>query len=513
MTAMVQRLILLLALIVAGAQASEPDPDAGTTDGGGVALIEITGPIEPVQARYFKRALERARERGVATVVTHIDSPGGRLDSLLEMLEPLLAIDDAPRLVAYVDSEAISAAAALAYGHHEIHLTQRAKIGDIGVIFQTPGVMEYAPEKIETFMRAQLRTIGQVREWDEALLGKMTARTQVLYEVHHADGRIEFVLGRDLPRFLKNHPEIDRDEQVVAWQDAGAGDGEEDFLLTLTAAEAIDLGMATAAVDDLDALLQGLGSSHAEVIDLTPSTTELIARQLAGWAPLLLAGALLFVILELKTPGVGIWAALAGICGTAFFVCQYFLDLADHLEAVLIVLGLVLVIAELFTAFGGGVIGIGGLALMVLGTLLAFMPDTYQFKPGDERWAEALGLAVLRSLATFFVAAIGLALALTALPNTRLMKRLAVGETIAGNSAGRDERERDSFVGKRGVARDDLHPGGDVEIDGRAHSARSQHGAWIASGTPVEVVTIEFGELLVKACEADAPSDKSEAST
>ena len=37
-----------------------------------------------------------------------------------------------------------------------------------------------------------------------------------------------------------------------------------------------------------------------------------------------------------------------------------------------------------------------------------------------------------------------------------------------------------------------------MRIGGTAIRARAEHGAWIAAGTAVEVVSVEFGEIVVR---------------
>ena len=52
--------------------------------------------------------------------------------------------------------------------------------------------------------------------------------------------------------------------------------------------------MATALVDDFDHLLQELQVSQTDLLDLRPTSTEELARTLAGFAPVLAGLAMLF---------------------------------------------------------------------------------------------------------------------------------------------------------------------------------------------------------------------------
>src|SRR5690606_20294487 len=99
-----------------------------------------------------------------------------------------------------------------------------------------------------------------------------------------------------------------------------------------------------------------LGVDRTSVIDLSPTQNERFAWTLAGFAPLLAGLCVLFIVFELKTPGVGIWAIMAGGCAVLFFFCQFYLDLAASLEVVLVVLGIAAIVVELFILPTGGLL-------------------------------------------------------------------------------------------------------------------------------------------------------------
>jgi membrane-bound serine protease (ClpP class) len=219
---------------------------------------------------------------------------------------------------------------------------------------------------------------------------------------------------------------------------------------------------------------------------------------LAEWAPLLAALAVIFLILEFKTPGVGIWATLAVTCGAAFFICQFYMELASYLEVVLVVAGLGLVVAELFILPTGGWLAIGGGLLACTGFVLAFMPDASQFQPATPEWSGNLNSALMRSLLAMATVTSGAILAILALPRMALRTGMAAAAAIDGTSAAPIERELAALAGRRGVAASDLRPGGRVVVDGRELGAVSEHGEFIAVGAPVVVSGVQFGELVVR---------------
>jgi membrane-bound serine protease (ClpP class) len=463
-----------------------------------VAYIPIKTDIAPLTARYLNRTLDDAKRLGATTVVVHITSPGGRVDTTMEMTSALLAIPkDGPQLVAFIDEHAISAAALIAYCHQRIYMTPRASIGDIGVIFQTPeGKIEYAPEKFETVVRGMLRNAAQNRGWNEAKLSKMTARNQELWRVDLGQGP-EWIIGDDLPAFLTKHPEIEMKDQHLVRDKTRVGEvvSGKDRLLLYTAKEAVDEKMATALVDDLDALYQQLGTSKTQVVDLSPSTTESVSWVLAGWAPLLAGLAVLFLILEFKMPG-GLFISLAAVAGTAFFICQFYQDLASYIEVILVVVGLIAVILDVFVLPTGGWLASLGLMSMASGLVLSFMPNIQQFDPSTEGWGGQLLAAFTSSIFALAVMAAGLVVAISSAPKLKAMRRISVEAAIDATATAAPAPG--ALVGRRGIARTGLSPAGFVTVDGQELSASSEHGEFVAPGTGIEIVEVRFGEAVVR---------------
>ena len=465
---------------------------------GDVGYAHITGPIDRMRNRYLARVIEQAREQQLSAVVVHIDTDGGEVFHAREMFKQVLdQMRDGPRMIAYVDFRAISAGAMIAYAHEAIYVSETASIGDIGVIFVTrEGEMKYAPEKVETVVRTLLAQAAEQRGWNRALLLKMTARNQKLYRVILADGTSEYVIEDDLPNFLVDHPEIDKDNdrQLVLYRG-------EDRLLTLTGKEAVGLGMATALASDLDALYAQLGVDPDSVVDLSPRAAETAAWYLATVAPLLAGLAFLFILFEIKTPGIGVWAALGALCGALFLLAQYYLDMAENLEVVLVVAGMALVAVEFLTMAGGGLLGIAGAGLAFAGLMLLFLPNELEFDFSEPAFMDALGNAALSSFISLGVVAAGLVGFIALLPRSNLTRQIAVLASVDSTSAGEVELHPETMIGRTGNAREALRPSGTIVVDGRDHSARVEHGTYLAADARVEVIGVQFGELVVRAAE------------
>ncbi len=229
---------------------------------------------------------------------------------------------------------------------------------------------------------------------------------------------------------------------------------------------------------------------------LKPLVLRAFAWALSSFAPMLAGLAVLFVLFELKTPGVGLFAMLGAVCGALFLLSQYYLDLANNLEVVLFVAGLALVAIEALTLVGGGLLAVLGALIAFAGLVLTFVPDEYEFN--GERFREALSDAAWSGLISVAVVAVGITLFFALVPRSRFGRSLAVQAEITATSVGALERQAAGLAGRRGTAREALHPGGAVVVDGREYSARAGHGAFVEAGSRVEVLGVQFGELVVR---------------
>lgn len=486
--------------------------DEVVIDYGEVGYAHIEGPIDRLRHRYLLRMLEQARADGLDTVIVHIDTDGGEVSVARDMFRAVLEQSrDGPRMVAYVDYRAISAGALITYAHEAVYVAPTASIGDIGVIFQkTDGEIAYAPEKIETVIRTLLVQAAEQRGWNRALLLKMTARNQKLYRIARpasntagpaATNAEEYVIEDDLPAYLAAHPDVDmkNERQVVLYRG-------EDRLLTLTGNEALALGMATGEAATVGALYAKLGVAPETVVDLSPTRAELAASWLSGFGPILAGLALLFVLFELKTPGVGIWAGLGLACGALFLMTHFALDLINNVELLLIIVGAALLFFELVTVAGGGILGVIGASTLFAGLLLGFLPDEIPIEPSDVDFQDAIVRALLNVIYTVGVLTAGFVAFIAIVPRSPIASRMALAKELTGTSGGELARSASEWVGRTGETETMLRPGGTVQVDGVSVSARAVHGNQIGKGIRVRVIRIEFGELVV---EPDADAENS----
>ena len=104
------RSLLALLLVAVGAAFAAPALLAQEPDGGIAYSIELRGSIDPATEGWIEQALREADEEGAELVIIRLDTPGGLVDSMREIVQDIIA---APQpVVVYVSPDGARAASA-----------------------------------------------------------------------------------------------------------------------------------------------------------------------------------------------------------------------------------------------------------------------------------------------------------------------------------------------------------------------------------------------------------------
>jgi len=457
--------LLVVPLTVLGSPGSSGAQE--DADDGPVYAMRITGTIDLGLAPYVDRVVAAAEDAGAVAIIIEIDTPGGRLDAVIQMRDTI--IDTDVRTVALVDAAAYSAGALVAISSDEIYMTPGAVLGAATPVLGGTG--EVADEKTISAVRAAFESAAEENGRDARVAAAMV------------DTRIE----------------ID-----------GLVTSEE--LLTLTVSEAIEFGYAEGVVANRDALLVELGLDDNELVVTSLSFAEQLVRFLTNplLAGLLLLGGFLLIVGDFFSGGLGI-AALGGLALLSIFFWGHLLaGLAGWEDIALVLVGIALIAVEVFVLPGFGVAGILGLIALGGGAFMAMIYRDFDFVTNDDLWRAGLTVGI-----TLVAAVVGIVL-LIMLVSRRgapsglvLSTRLGSGQTLTQRTSsgwlrwfGADDRlepdrierpdggEADaewSLVGSTGVAVSDLRPGGIVDIDGHRIDVVTS-GEYLPAGELIEVV-------------------------
>ncbi|CAA6676437.1 MULTISPECIES: nodulation protein NfeD [unclassified Lentimonas] len=467
-------LLLLLFACSTGLFAQKVEPTDAVSKAAEVVdvyVIPITGAISTPNLYILRRGLKEAIANDVGMVILDMDTPGGRVDITLDMMEMLDRFDGIT--ATYVNHDAISAGSFIAAATQEIYFSPRGKMGASAVIQGTgEDVAETAKQKIESYLRANIRV--------------MTA---------------EYPYRSDVVRAM-----LDADFELKIGEEVIKPAGE---LLTLTATEAVkEYGdpphklLGEGIYDSIEDLLDArLGAGNYEIRDFEISYSEEIAKWMNTIAPLLMGLGVLLLFLEFKTPGFGVFGIGGLVLLGIFFASHYVAGLAGNEAIFFFLLGVLLVLVELFLFPGTVVFALSGIGLM-LGSLLWTMVDYW---PASED-GEGVGLTPemfaepLVQLIYGISIAFGGILLVGRFFKGSWFERQLVLETAAGGDSQTIREVRESKlpnVGSEGVALTPLHPGGRVEIKGQRYEAHCAVGM-IERGATVRVVSSNDFDLIVE---------------
>ncbi|GMR14132.1 MAG: nodulation protein NfeD [Gemmatimonadota bacterium] len=401
--------------------------------------VPVSGMIELGLAPFIERSIDDAERAGALAVILDMDTPGGRVDAA-ERIADAIADAEVP-VYAFVNRRAFSAGALISLATNRIYMRPGSVIGAATPV---DGSGTKASEKIVSAMRSEMRALAEARGLDPAVAEAMV------------DESIE-ITG------------------VVA----------EGKLLTLTTEEAVAVGYAE-QVDDLAALLEIVGASGADIIETRVNWAERIVRLLSHpvISPFLLSLGFLGLLIEIKTPGLGLAGAAGLLSLSLFFGSHLIIGLAGMEELLIIGAGSVLVAVEVFVIPGFGLFGVLGGAGILGGLYMSLVGDT----------AITADLTTAGWVLTTTVAII-------LVTGWAILKRLPHSDRLFRSRiflASRTDREtgyeaalaRPDLVGSEGVAITDLRPSGTgLFLDERLDVVSESE--WIEEGTPIRVVSSE----------------------
>jgi membrane-bound serine protease (ClpP class) len=217
---------------------------------------------------------------------------------------------------------------------------------------------------------------------------------------------------------------------------------------------------------------------------------------------LLMTLGLLGLMIELRTPGFGVPGAVGLLCLVAFFWGHWLVRLVGWEEVLLVTIGVVLLLLELFVLPGFGIVGALGLL-----ALLAGLTSSLLGTGATLRVILAAGSRVTISAALALMAGLLLLRFLPALPGAR---RLVLRTALPGGGSLGPGDPADSgpagLRGRVGTTLTPLRPAGIAEIEGRRVDVVST-GDFIAAGQPVEVVEEAGSRVVVRPRQPPRPSE------
>ncbi len=347
-----------------------------------IALIRFGTPespleISPFSEAFFNRKYEAAKRMNADVLIVEIDSPGGYVDSSINMALTLRNTDWATT-VAYVPRQALSGAAIMSLGCDQIIMKRNAFIGDAGPIFMGDDFMfRHAPEKIRSDLVSKVRTLSENGGRPPAIAEAMVDMDLEVFKVTHADsGEVSYMSNAEL-KALEDPTEWRKGPLLEA--------SKKGQFLEVNGQQAVDIGLADDVASSRSALAARFDKQNKDIILLEPTWVDTLVTILnfRFVTVLLFIAGLIAVYVELAAPGIGVGGITAALCFGLFFWSRFLGGTAGWLEVTLFLGGIAFLLMEFFVIPGFGIAGIAGIAMMIVSLLMA-----------STRWAGTDGVSV-----------------------------------------------------------------------------------------------------------------------
>jgi membrane-bound serine protease (ClpP class) len=346
----------------------------GAAEGRSAALLEIDGAIGPATADYVHRALAKAKESGAAFVILRMDTPGGLETAMRDIIQDVLA---APvPVVGFVSPSGGRAASAGTFILYATHVAAMAPGTNVGAATPVQIGGTPLPGEPQEPAKPEKDSGSEGKPGDDA--AKSDKETP---KIEPADAH-ERKATNDAVAFIRSLAQLRN--RNASWAEAAVREAA-----SLPATEALERGVIDLVADDLDDLLRKIDGRMVKIgtasIRLETKDIEIAAIE-PDWrseflaiitdpnvAYLLMIIGIYGIIFELMNPGFVFPGVLGGIC---LLVALYAFQAlpVDYAGVALILLGIAFLVAELFfPSFGA--LGIGGLAALVIGSVMLIDTD------------------------------------------------------------------------------------------------------------------------------------------
>jgi membrane-bound serine protease (ClpP class) len=526
------------ALLVFCLLAAAPAEEEPLVPGEFVVICPITGMIDEGAYILVQRALREAKD--AAAIIFVVDTFGGRVDFAMDIADAIL--DSPARTIAYVDGKgAISAGALISYSCQDIVMAPGTVIGASAPVVMDPSSpqgTQATGEKTVSVVRAEFRSLAnenghnsdiaeamvdrdiELRAWrgeDGKLIVRATDKGPYHGDADSADdGEAARNAVREILKEVDKHVPLpegvldsgeEPDESVAEGPIAIAIDEDpagkvilpKGKLLTLDPREAIDYSVIAIIARDISEVMSYFDVGDKKRINIVATWSEdlfrwLTSPQVSGLLLMLGIGGLYF---EVKTPGFGIPGIIACVCLSLFFGSRAVIGLADSLDLALVVLGVALILTEVFILPGFGISGVAGIISLVVGVYLSFTRVTIPQTDWDFIILAEMRTALLIFVAGFAAIVVLIGLLSKYFPQNPVKRALVLSATqdVADGYVVQTE-EDEALLGMEGVSTSYLRPAGRARIGGKTLNVVSR-GEFIEEGTAIIVVQVEGNRLVV----------------
>jgi membrane-bound serine protease (ClpP class) len=442
---------------------------AAATNAPVVYIIPIKGVIERGLLHIVHRGIDEAVATKADAIIFDMDTPGGRVDVTEEIIRTMIDLPTNITTYTFINKDALSAGSMIAISTRHIYMSPGSRIGASAIVTSSGDIEEGdMKEKHVSALTALIRSAAERNGHDPDLIESMI-RKSIEYKIN---------------------------DEIIC---------EEGQLLTLNDTEAVrtvkrgesEGSLLAAGIAKTMTEMQNLaGLKNAVIHTIEETGVEQIARFIELFAFIFLAGGLLGIYVEFKTPGFGI-PGLAGIALLAiFFWGHHIVGVSGSIEMIIFLIGIILLALEIFVIPGFGIAGISGIILIVTSLFMAMVEHipghSLPLPPAVEidRAFRNLGLGLTITFILGIIAA-------RYLPKTAVFRRLLLSTELAKEKGVTASAQTDDLLGAKGIAATSLHPAGFGIFNGKRINVVTR-GAFIDADSNIIVSETHGNRIVVK---------------
>ncbi|AZR73163.1 peptidase S14 [Anoxybacter fermentans] len=398
-----------------------------------IYLVKVEGDIDPGLTRFIEKSIKNAERDGAKAIIFQISTFGGLVKSATEIRDLII---DAPLLtVALVKDRAWSAGALITLACDRIYMTPGSSIG----------AAETRPK--------EEKYISAFRKEFKATAERKGRNPDIAAAMVDADIEIEGVIERGK-------------------------------LLTLTATEAVELGMADKRLNTVEEILPEIEAEGGVVKVIEPSLSDQFARIITNSyiSSLLIIIGFIGLVVEAVTLGWGVGGTIGILSLALFFSGNLLVGNTNWGLILLFLAGMILLGLEFFVVPGFGITGLTGIVLVVASLFLTFENAVLG--------VYAISIALILALITFVFL-------IRYFGNTRIWNKIALNAAQTKEDGYLVPGQRKTLIDKEGEALTPLHPAGTALIDGERVDVISQS-SYIPKGSRIKVIKVEGTKVIVR---------------
>ena len=345
-------------------------------------ILTLDGAVTPASADYLVREIATANEIGIDLIIMEIDTPGGLITSMKDIIKGILA-SNAP-VVTYVSPQGAQSASAGLYIMYSAHVSAMSPATNTGSA--TPIEIGGSPKRDESPFKDDLPFGEEEAAPAETSAPEAPIEVPAVEPVDISnEASLRGKIIEDSVAYIRSLAE--ESGRNAEWAEKAVRPPSA----SVTAREALELGVIEIVADDLDDLLKQLDGmvvkTAAGEVTISTQNIQLVRVEPALWEKILGFFAdpnVAAILLSLGTLGITaeIWNPGSLFPGTFGIIClllgfySFSILSGNSLFLALMGVGFVLVVIEAFTPTFG-LAGLSGLAIFGTGLYFLF-PEQFR---------------------------------------------------------------------------------------------------------------------------------------